>query len=98
MRRHAHDPAWHQEVIQQDDPDGEMRWDRWVDWRAGDPRWRVRIIDTSDTPVEQVAGELSSWIDEEQALLRSGRHPLGAIALRKLDRERLSKPGGLDED
>jgi hypothetical protein len=44
-----------------------MRWERWIDWRAGDPRWAVATIDTSDAPVERVADELSTWIDEQRA-------------------------------
>jgi hypothetical protein len=85
MRHHVADPAWRQNVIRQGDAEKEMRWDRWVDWQVGDPRWRVRLIDTSHAPVERVADELSTWVDEERALLRSGGHPLGAAALRYLD-------------
>jgi hypothetical protein len=77
MRRHASDPAWHPEVIIDHDTHAQaMRWERWSDWKAGDPRWRVRVIDTSCLPVEQVADELCAWIKEEQALARSGKHPL----------------------
>jgi hypothetical protein len=57
-----------------------MRWTRWSDWRAGDPRWRVLIIDTSALPVENVADELVEWINAERALFRSGAHPLAGMA------------------
>lgn len=68
MRYHATDPTWHPEVIRLEDSAPEMHWGRWSDWRAGDPRWRVRIIDTSDIPVELVADQVVAWIEEERAL------------------------------
>jgi hypothetical protein len=36
------------------------------DWRPGDPRWRVRVIDTSDSSPEEVADELLEWVAEER--------------------------------
>lgn len=75
MRRHAEDPTWRPEVIQQGSSDA-LRWERWSAWQRGDPRWRVRVIDTTALPVEHVAEQLTNWIDEERLLLRSGVHPL----------------------
>lgn len=43
--RHALDPARRPEVIRVSTPVG-MRWERWGDWAAGDPRWSFEIIDT----------------------------------------------------
>lgn len=76
MRGHAADPRSSVDVIRCDAAWDEMRWSRWNLWRAGDPRWRVRVVDTSASPVEEVAGELVEWIGEERALLRAGTHPL----------------------
>jgi hypothetical protein len=76
MRGHAADPSSRTEVIQHEATMGEMCWWRWSDWRANDPRWRVRVIDTSALPVEAVADELVEWISEERKLFRSGAHPL----------------------
>jgi hypothetical protein len=60
MRRHAEDPAWMPHVLT-----GaawpEMRWERWAGWRAGDPRWRVDVIDTSDRTPAAVAGDVLAW-------------------------------------
>ena len=48
-----------------------------VEWLAsGDPRWCVRVVDTSTSTVTEVAPELVDWIDEERALFQSGGHPL----------------------
>ncbi len=58
MRRHAADPGFRQDVIRGDDDTTVMRWERWSDWSAGDPRWRVRVVDTSQRPVEAVADDL----------------------------------------
>jgi hypothetical protein len=80
MREHAVDPSSRTEVIRHEATLNEMRWTRWSDWRAGDPRWRVRTIDTSALPVENVADELVEWIDAERALFRSGAHPLAGLA------------------
>jgi hypothetical protein len=80
MRGHVADPSSRTEVIQDDATADEMRWSRWSGWRAGDPRWRVRVLDTSSLPVAEVAAELTGWIDDERALFRSGAHPLaGAL-------------------
>jgi hypothetical protein len=67
LRRHAADPTWEQHVITEPPTDVPMRWERWIDWRAGDPRWNVATIDTSEAPVERVADQLSTWIDEQRA-------------------------------
>ena len=76
MHRHAADPSARTEVIQVEATLNEMRWSRWSGWEANDPRWRVRVIDTSALPVEGVARELIEWINEERELFRSGAHPL----------------------
>ena len=76
MRRHAVDPAWRTDVIMHEATEDELRWSRWSDWKAGDPRWRVHVIDTSDLPVEQVAERLLEWIGEERRLVQEGAHPL----------------------
>ena len=52
-------------------------------WLArGEPRWRVRVIDTSTAGVEEVAAAHVEWVGEERALLRRGAHPLPGAALR----------------
>ena len=68
MRRHASDPSWRQDVIQQAGAAG-MRWERWSDWQPGHERWRVRRIDTTNLAPALVAEELAAWIAEERALL-----------------------------
>lgn len=76
MRDHAAEPTSRVEVIRCEAAWKEMCWSRWSGWRAGDRRWRVRVIDTSAASVEEVTDELVEWIDEERALFRSGAHPL----------------------
>jgi hypothetical protein len=66
MRAHAADPTCRTSVIKHDETAGEMHWSRWRDWRPGDPRWRVRVIDTSDSSPEEVADELLEWVAEER--------------------------------
>jgi hypothetical protein len=80
MRGHAQDPAWHPHVIRGAESASKMRWDGWSHWQAGDPRWRVQIMDTTGKPVDQVADELSAWIEGERELVRSGTHPLSGWA------------------
>jgi hypothetical protein len=65
------------QVIRQGD--AEMHWERCSGWDAVDPRWRVHVIETSYASVEQVADELTGWIEAERELLSSGRHPLTAL-------------------
>ena len=76
MRGHAVDPTSRVEVIRCEAAWSEMQGSRWSGWHAGDPRWCVRVIDTSASPVEEVARELIDWISEERALFRSATHPL----------------------
>jgi hypothetical protein len=80
MRGHATDPTWQPDVILEQ-ADDDAHWERWAGWRKGDPRWRVRVLDSSDRSVEQVASELAQWIEEEGALVRSGLHPLSDWAV-----------------
>jgi len=81
MRGHAADPSWRTEVIRVDVTDNAMHWERLDGWRGDDPRWRVRVIDTSELPVEEVGARLIEWIAQERALLRLGTHPLLGTAL-----------------
>jgi hypothetical protein len=76
MRDHAADPRSRMGAIRCDEAWPEMRWSRWSDWRAGDPRWSVRVVDTSASPVYAVAQELVEWINDERARCRSAVHPL----------------------
>jgi hypothetical protein len=81
MRGHAADPSWRTEVIRDDATDNAMHWERLDGWRGDDRRWRVRVIDTTELPVEEVGARLLEWIAEGRALLRSGTHPLSGAAL-----------------
>jgi hypothetical protein len=44
-----------------------LSWAAWMREHAADPRYRVRVIDTSHAPVEDVAGQLAAWVAEERA-------------------------------
>jgi hypothetical protein len=67
MRGHAADPAHQPEVIRHPASDAETAWSRWSNWRAGDPRWRVRVVDTSAMSVGAVADDLAAWIAADRA-------------------------------
>jgi hypothetical protein len=75
MRRHALDPQWQQDVLHVGAWDG-MRWERWVDWQTGDPRWVVDQLDTTLLSVVEVADRIAAWISRERDALRDGRLPL----------------------
>lgn len=60
MREHAADPGHMPEVLTANGWE-EMRWDRWLEWERGDPRWRVETIDTSNREVDQVAVAALAW-------------------------------------
>lgn len=66
QRMHAADPQWRQDVIKEDGAP-EMHWDRWDTWERGDPRWQVSLIDTTKLSIEEVAAEVSSWMEEERS-------------------------------
>lgn len=81
LRGHAADPEHRPEAIRGAPTDVDMRWSRWAGWTRGDPRWRVRVLDTSTRTVDEVAAELRAWIEAERTLYRSGAHPLTGAAL-----------------
>ena len=66
QRMHAVDPQWRQDVIREGGA-AEMRWERWEDWQRGDRRWQVRVIDTTAMTMEEVAAEVSRWVQERRA-------------------------------
>lgn len=74
LREHAADPASRPEAILSPS-DTEMAWSRWTDLKAGDPRWRVYVIDTTSLGPDGVVDEVARWIEAERALLASGMHP-----------------------
>jgi hypothetical protein len=76
MRGHAADPGWRPDVMRHPDTDADMRWDRCESWTAGDPRWRVVRLDTTQRSPSAVADALEAWVEDERALMRAGRHPL----------------------
>jgi hypothetical protein len=76
MRGHVADPGWRPDVMRHPDTDAEMRWDRCESWTAGDPRWRVVRLDTTQRSPSEVADALEAWIEGERALMRAGAHPL----------------------
>lgn len=71
-RRHAADPGYRPEVIMAAGC-GQMRWVRWRDWSIGDPRWDVRVIDTTGQSVDQSAADIRQWINGARSDLAAGR-------------------------
>jgi hypothetical protein len=47
-----------------------LGWAAWMREHAAQTPVRVRVIDTSQVPVEDVAAELASWVEEERSFLR----------------------------
>jgi hypothetical protein len=66
MRQHAADPRARPEVITSGAAPGQ-RWERWSDWATGDPRWRVRVIDSTVATIEEIADTVLDWVEEERA-------------------------------
>ena len=65
-RQHAQDPRWMPQVITGNGP-STHRYDRWRDWGAGDPRWRVFVLDTSELSVEETLRTLQEWVRDARA-------------------------------
>ena len=53
-----------------------LRWERWERWRRGDPRWQFARVDTTVSPPDAVAAELSAWVESERARRDDGTLPL----------------------
>jgi GrpB-like predicted nucleotidyltransferase (UPF0157 family) len=60
LRRHALDPQHMLEVITRTGWD-QMEWTRLRDVRAGDPRWRIPVIDSTGLGKEDVAERALRW-------------------------------------
>lgn len=60
MREHAADPGHMPEVLTAAGWE-QMRWERWLGWERGDPRWQVEVIDTSNREIGQVAAAALAW-------------------------------------
>jgi hypothetical protein len=82
-RGHAADPR-HAPVVLTEGGWPGMRWERWSGWRAGDPRWMVPILDTTNHGVEQSGADLRRWVAE--ARRSAPAHPLKACSRSALDR------------
>jgi hypothetical protein len=76
MRGHAEDPSHVPEVLITNGWE-EMRWERWIERRAGDPGWNVTTIDTSHLDLDEVAAEVLAWT---RASLRGETPPLSLSA------------------
>jgi len=64
-RMHAWDPQWEQRVIK-GNGSPEHDYGRWTDWLQTDPRWKVRVIDTTEMDIEQVLTLVSDWVKSER--------------------------------
>lgn len=65
-RMHAVDPQWEQRVIV-DENLPEFGWSRWTAWNKDDPRWDVKIIDTSEKEVSYTVELVENWIKSEKS-------------------------------
>jgi hypothetical protein len=72
MRAHAEDPSHTPEVLTGGGWE-EMRWERWVGRRRGEPGWNVARIDTSELCIDEVATAALTWV---RASLRGETPPL----------------------
>ena len=70
-RGHAADPQHRPEVLTAGGWE-EMVWQRWRDWRRGDPRWTVSVINTGGRTVEESSADLVAWVEAA----RSGSGPI----------------------
>jgi hypothetical protein len=60
MRGHARNPR-HMPHVLTEHGWSEMRWERWTGMPAGDDRWQMELVDTSDRSREQVAEQVGAW-------------------------------------
>jgi len=66
-RMHAWDPQWEQDVIAGNGP-SEHIYDRWLNWKQTDERWKVSVIDTTDTDVEMMLDKVAKWVTYEREI------------------------------
>ena len=65
QRVHAVDPQWRQDVICSAQVDA-MRWERWINWQRGDPRWRAHVLDSTNLAIDQVVDQIVAWVRAKQ--------------------------------
>lgn len=61
-RMHALDPQWRPDYIRSPKAWPELKWDRWADWKRGDERWKIEVLDTTNLTIDQVVGGLAEWV------------------------------------
>ena len=66
QRMHAVDPQWYQNTIR-DDGAPEMQWERLEDWKRGDPRWQIYVLDTTTLTIEEVAESILRWMNQNES-------------------------------
>lgn len=64
--RHTPDPTYRPAVIRVPSPT-RKRWNRWEQWKAGDPRWAFEVIYTDALTREQAAARVVTWIQDALA-------------------------------
>ncbi|WP_432161510.1 hypothetical protein [Streptomyces sp. NRRL F-5630] len=74
-RKHALDPFHRPDVIVENGWPG-MVWRRWTGWTAGDPRWRVPLLETTDRSVTESVDQVEQWIIEQRDAHQVGQLPL----------------------
>lgn len=62
LRMHHQDPQWTQNVVSDDSWDGlDLKvWNQWTNW---DSKASVKILDTTDLSISQVAQSVADWVN-----------------------------------
>lgn len=63
-RMHAWDPQWEQRVIIGNGP-ATHSYDCWIQWKQFDPRWQIKVIDTTFMNIEHVLANVTEWVSTE---------------------------------
>ena len=70
-RMHASDPQWEKRICTDRDHPASV-WSRWTEWTSEDPRWDVKMFDTTDLDLESATRAVAAWIES----VRTARAPL----------------------
>lgn len=80
LRLHAANPEWRPDVIRDQGLTG-YRWDRWADWRHGDPRWSAWMLDTTALALAETLAAVTRWIQNYRSPHATAASPSDALRI-----------------
>ena len=64
-RMHAKEPEWEQRIVLNRN-EGNYQHERWTSWKNDDPRWNVKVFDTTTNSIDKTVSVLVDWVNRKR--------------------------------